>query len=141
MKKLEDIPKKNIFEVPDGYFDKLPGMVQARVAKRSAMPAWNLSWGWSFRYALPVLMLMAVGIFWFRSGSMVNTDYESEMARIQTDQLAVFLDDHDLTTDDLVESMTWSTSDLNELEKSVYDTYHVSHQEIEKVLDEYNVEL
>ena len=32
MKKLEDIPKKEIFDVPDGYFEKLPGKIQARIS-------------------------------------------------------------------------------------------------------------
>jgi hypothetical protein len=35
MKKLEDIPKKTIFEVPEGYFDKLPGVIQSRIAEQN----------------------------------------------------------------------------------------------------------
>lgn len=31
--KLEDIPKKNIYQVPEGYFDKLPNRVMAQVRK------------------------------------------------------------------------------------------------------------
>ena len=52
MKKLEDIPKQNIFEVPDGYFDKLPSVIQARIAKPEPK-FWQLP---AFRYAMPLLI-------------------------------------------------------------------------------------
>ena len=32
--KLEDLPQKEIFDVPEGYFEKLPGTIQARIAER-----------------------------------------------------------------------------------------------------------
>ena len=35
MKKLEEIPKKEVFKVPEGYFENLPGIIQARVAQQN----------------------------------------------------------------------------------------------------------
>ena len=139
MKKLDDIPKKNIFEVPERYFDELPGVIQARVTGQGTR-SWSLSGVWSLRYAVPVLILMAVGVFWFQNDPRA-TDVESQLSEIQSEQLADYLEDHDLTTEDLIETVVWSPSDLTELEQTVYSTYEAFHQEIEKVLDEYNVEL
>jgi hypothetical protein len=34
--KLKDLPKKNIYQVPDRYFDQLPGVVMARVRERES---------------------------------------------------------------------------------------------------------
>lgn len=34
--KLDDLPKKNIYRVPDRYFDQLPGVVMARVRKKES---------------------------------------------------------------------------------------------------------
>jgi hypothetical protein len=34
--KLDDLPKKNIYQVPDRYFDQLPGVVMARVREKEA---------------------------------------------------------------------------------------------------------
>lgn len=134
MKKLEDIPKKNIFEVPEGYFEKLPGIIQARVAKPEPI-RWFVP---SLKFALPVLALVAVGIFWFTS--QTGQSIEEQLSRIQTEQLVAYLDDSDLTMDDLAETVTWSESDLNELEEKVYSTMEVTGEELDILFEEFNVE-
>ncbi len=144
MKRLEEIPRKSIFNVPEGYFDRLPGIIQARVSQEKPVPAWRPSFSMALRYALPVLVLMTVGIFWFKNSSVSissTADVEVALQSIQPGQLAIYLDDHELTTEDLVETITWSADDLKDLENSVYATLDVSHQEVEKILDEYDVEL
>ena len=45
---LSDIPKKNIYQVPDGYFEKLPYQIQQ---KTSALPSTNTTFAW-WRYKL-----------------------------------------------------------------------------------------
>jgi hypothetical protein len=134
MKKLEDIPKKNIFEVPEGYFEKLPGIIQSRVATPEATPWFAPTW----KFALPVLALVAVGIFWFSSQSGVSL--EQQLADIQTEQLIAYLDDGDLTMDDLAETVTWSETDLDELEEKVFSSIEVSGDELDILLEEFNVE-
>jgi len=32
--KLDDLKPENIFSTPDGYFDRLPAQIQARIKKR-----------------------------------------------------------------------------------------------------------
>jgi hypothetical protein len=34
--KLDDLPKRNIYQVPDRYFDQLPGRVMARVREKES---------------------------------------------------------------------------------------------------------
>lgn len=34
--KLDDLPKKNIYQVPDRYFDQLPGRVMSRVREKES---------------------------------------------------------------------------------------------------------
>lgn len=134
MRKLEDIPKKNIFEVPEGYFEKLPGIIQSRVAKPEVHPWFAPTW----KFALPVLALVAVGIFWFSSQPGVSI--EQQLADIQTEQLIAYLDDGDLTMDDLAETVTWSETDLDELEEKVFSSIEVSGDELDILLEEFNVE-
>jgi len=55
MKKLDEIPKKNIFEVPDDYFDRLPMKIQARLEKPAQTQSGSV-WNVAFRYALPSLV-------------------------------------------------------------------------------------
>lgn len=139
MKKLDDLPKKNIFEVPEGYFERLPGVIQSRTAAKTKSTAY--AWGSALRYSLPILLLAAVGIFWF------NTNYntplrgvEVELENMEPDQLSLFLNDTDLNTDELIETMTWSEDDLNELQDDVYSKLEVTGQQVESLLDEYGDE-
>ncbi|HNV28556.1 MAG TPA: hypothetical protein PKJ83_05445 [Cyclobacteriaceae bacterium] len=134
MKKLEDIPKKNIFEVPEGYFEKLPGIIQSRVAKPDPTPWFAPTW----KFALPILAFIAVGIIWFTS--QTGDSIEQQLASIQTEQLIAYLDDGDLTMDDLAETVTWSETDLDELEEKVFSTIEVSGDELDILLEEFSVE-
>lgn len=135
MKKLEDIPKKNIFEVPEGYFEKLPGIIQARVAKPEPT-----RWYWSpgVKFALPVVGLIALGIFWFTSQS--GASFEQQLAEIQTEQLIAYLDDGDLNIEDIAETVTWSEIDLIELEDKVFESFDVAEDELDILLEEFSVE-
>jgi hypothetical protein len=118
MKKLEDIPKKEVFNVPDGYFDKLPGIIQARAAKpeKERRPVW----GFTLRYALPTVALLAVGIVWFIQTHKV-TDAEQLLSSIQAEDLVAYLNDSDITTEELLAEVEWSDDDAKEIEGNVYD--------------------
>jgi len=131
MKKLEDIPKKNIFEVPEGYFEKLPGIIQSRVAKPEPVSLWVTS----LKYALPVLALVAVGAFWFIGQS--EKTFDEQLAGIQTEQLMAYLNDTDLQIDDLSETVSWNEIDLIELEDKVYSTFEMTGNELDLLLEEF----
>ena len=134
MKKLEDISKKNNFEVPDGYFEKLPGIIQARVAKPEPAP-WFVP---ALKFALPMVAVLSIGIFWYSSQG--QDTIEEQLAAIQTEQLVAYLDDATLNFDDLAESVTWSEDDLNELEEKVFNSYDVSDTDLDILLEEFNTE-
>ncbi len=137
MKKLEDLPKKNIFEVPDGYFDQLPGVIQSRIVQKEKNP--ETSWSLAFRYALPVLLLAGIGIFWFNYDKQGSA--EEELQTVNPEQLTLFLNDTDLSTEELIETVAWSNADLEDLEDEVYSSLEVTSPEMDKVFDEYDSEL
>jgi len=132
MKKLEDIPKKNIFEVPEGYFEKLPGIIQARVIKPEPVRIWVTS----LKFALPVLAIVAFGVFWFTSSK--EESFDEQLAGIQTEQLIAYLNTADLQIDDLSESVDWNEFDLIELEDKVYSTFDITGDELDLLIDEFN---
>jgi hypothetical protein len=113
MKKLEDISRENIFKVPDGYFEKLPGVIQARVAKPEPK-AWFAP---AYKFALPVVALAIALTVWFTSRQGVSL--EDQLNEIQTEQLMAYLEESDLSADLLTEEISWSEEDLNELEEEV----------------------
>lgn len=116
MKKLEDIPKNNPFSVPDGYFDKLPGMIQARIEAgtvRKEVPYLR----YALQYAMPVITLIIVAIIYLTPKA--NT-YNDILASVSTEQLAVYLSDSDLTTDDILDSAELDEESADAIETDVY---------------------
>jgi hypothetical protein len=115
MKKLEEIAKENIFKVPDGYFEKLPGVIQARVAK----PEPKVWFAPAFKFALPVVAIAIAVTVWFTSQGV---SFEDQLNEIQTEQLMAYLEESDLSADLLTEEVSWSAEDLNELEEKVFSS-------------------
>ncbi len=142
MKKLEEIPKKNVFEMPDGYFDRLPGIIQSRISETEPIGAVFFSWRVTLRYAVPILVMLTLGIGWYESQQMSsNGNIRLQLAAIRPSELAAYLEEHDVATEDLVETASWSPDDLSDLENSVYSDLDVSRKAIENMIDENDVEL
>ena len=118
--KLNDIPKHNIYEVPEGYFDRLPMRVMEQTAAKGAAAAPRFAGFWQpVRLVLAplVLLLVFVGVFFFNIdvtqqqpqpeyvslGSIPEAeivDYLDSYARLETSDFEdVSLADQELTAD------------------------------------------
>jgi hypothetical protein len=126
MKKLDDIPKKNIYKVPDGYFDRLPTVIQARMAKAPGRTPLAVTLRFSLRYALPVIALVAAGIFWFRPEPTV----QMQLNEIDASQVALYLDNSyaaDIEQTDNHDN-DWTEAELDELTDDVYSNMEYSDE-------------
>ncbi|SKC85600.1 hypothetical protein [Ohtaekwangia koreensis] len=132
--KLEDLPKKEIFSVPEGYFEKLPGIIQARVAEQQRQPESRPVLKYTFQYALPVVALIMVGIFWFNNRAGQATT-ESMLAEIQTEDLIAYLDDTEMSTDELLDHASLDASDVDEIENEVYG-FDLDDETLDIITDE-----
>lgn len=113
MKRLEDIPKKNIFETPEGYFDELPNIIQTRVAEKStASPI--PSFGLVLRYAIPVVVVAFTLFFVFRQNDTIGSPNEM-LATVSSEELTYYLIESDFTTDELLDLVDLSDSDIDAL--------------------------
>ena len=121
MKKLEDIPKNDLFKVPEGYFETLPGRIQARVSNGSYQPERSFVFSYRLQYIVPVILIaITLGIFWY-SGTDKHQDTEVLLSSVSTDDLVAYLSDSELTTEDLLENVEFNKMDLEEIEQEVYD--------------------
>lgn len=130
MKKLEDIPKKTVFKVPEGYFEQLPTTIQSRMAEKQRTGA-SAAVGF-LRYALPVLALVVFGIMWFRPEPRI----EDELAGIDEEQIALYLataEHADL--EEIPDAENWTTSELDQLEEEVYSNMEYSNEQLLEELD------
>ncbi len=137
MKKLDDIPKRDIFEVPDGYFDKLPLIIQARLEKPEAwsLPVWNMA----LRYALPVIVVGFALVFIFKPKTM--HDPEGLLAEIGSDHLVAFLHDSDVSEQDLLEVAALNEADADSLTVHVNENYLLEGLDMKDLKNELENEL
>jgi hypothetical protein len=131
MKKLENITKTNIFSVPNGYFERLPEIIQSRVAKPAPAKWVSLS----LRLSLPVAAVLVVV---FLRWSARQPSLEEQLNTIETEQLLAYIDSHELMWDGL-EEHEWTEEDLSALEESVYsamDMMEIPDQLLEELKQE-----
>lgn len=111
MIRLDDIPKKSLFEAPEGYFDKLPERIRYRMANPEPTPAWGTL---ALKYALPVLALAAASIFVLTNRG--NLSAEEIIAGIESEQLVAYLAETDVNTDDLLEAAPLDATEAESLQ-------------------------
>jgi hypothetical protein len=116
MKKLEEIPKKGIFEVPDGYFDRLPGMIQARVAEKSTQTRPHLRY--ALAYALPVALLLVMAITYLTPQK--NLSAEEMLASVSSEELVAFLENSEVSLDELLDYADYDDAMLDAIESEVF---------------------
>jgi hypothetical protein len=118
MKKLEDISKNHPFKVPEGYFDKLPGIIQARMAEKTDVKEAKPYFRYALQYALPVVVLAIVAIIYLVPGDPQSVD--SMLASVSTEELIAYLEQSEITTEELLESMDLNTENVEAIESEVY---------------------
>ena len=135
MKKLEDIPRKNVFEVPEGYFDRLPGIIQARVAEKENSHAWSPYFRYSLQYALPALILVVASIFYFRTPEALSV--QDLLASVDSEQLVAYLGESDLNTDELLEFVSLDPNEVAAIQESSLDEIGLSDEDVDGLSDEF----
>jgi hypothetical protein len=121
MRKLDDIPKKHPFNVPDDYFDQLPGKIQARVQGKDREHVGT--WAPVMRYALAMIVVAAVAFVWLWGGANSHDAESPEaiLASLETADLVAYLNEGEITTDELLEGMRFNNDDATEIEEAVFN--------------------
>lgn len=118
MKKLEDIPKKHPFNAPEDYFDRLPGMIQARIEKESGVKEARPYFRYALQYALPVIVLAIVAVIYLVPQK--SQDVDTMLASVSTEELVAYLEQSELTTDELLDSWELDAISIEAIESEVY---------------------
>jgi hypothetical protein len=118
MKKLEDIPKNHPFKVPEGYFDRLPGVIQARIAEKSEVKEAKPYFRYALQYALPIIILAVVAVIYFVPKD--GQDVDTMLASVSTEELVAYLEDSEITTEELLEEMTLDDESVEAIESQSY---------------------
>ena len=120
MKKLDDIPKQNIFEVPDGYFDRLPMKIQARIEATKPVPVMS-KWNLALRFAVPALVIILGVAYFFNPAAKSGT--EDLLASINTENLIAYLDESDITENEILEAVKFDEIDADSLNLQMHSDF------------------
>lgn len=120
MKKPDELPKQHPFNVPDQYFDRLPGRIQSRLADRRG--SMSPVFAQVMRYGLAMFIVAALAFVWLWTA---NTQYSGEtpediLAGLETADLVAYLNDGDITTDELLDEIQLSSDDADQIEDAVF---------------------
>ena len=132
MKKLEKIPKNNIFEVPDGYFNKLPLKIQARIEAKNPMPEQQPWLRYSLRYALPMFVFALTLIFIFKPKVDAT---EKILASVSTEELVAYLEVDSFSTDELLAQYAFDEASADAIEQEVYFSFDFTIDDIDELSD------
>ncbi len=139
MKKLDEIPKKSFFEAPEGYFEHLPGIIQARLAPPEvdlkASSGWLFYLGYSLKYALPVVAIAAASFFFLNMPGAQSP--EDLLATIDTAYLVAYLDDADVSTDDLLDNVSLDQDEASAIQQDTMEEIDLNDQDAEVLKDEF----
>ena len=109
--KVDKLPKKQLYSVPDDYFKDLPGIIQARAVKPEQSRKPVIIWSSALRYALPALALVMRLVYFGLRIEKTDIDVQAMIDEISTEELVSYITDSEITTDELL-----SLIDVNELD-------------------------
>ena len=139
--KLEEIKKKNIYTVPDKYFDQLPTRIQSRMNEKKPVFGISVNWSIVLKVATPSFAVILL-LFYF--GASRNNTYKSAeeiLAQVETEDLIAYLETTDITTEDIIEELDLSTIDLNfEDEGPIIQDFEMDAQDLDFLYDEYGID-
>jgi hypothetical protein len=133
MKKLEDIPKKEVFNTPEDYFDSLPTRIQARIAEKDERTAHAFTFHPALKLGIAAMVVVAIGIFWFSPSN--QADAESILAAVDTEDLVAYLSESDISTEEVIEAAGFNSEDIDEIQGDVFDLQELDLEGID--VDEY----
>jgi hypothetical protein len=138
MKKLEKIPKNNIYKVPDGYFDQLPMKIQARIETRSATQTRIAMLSrYALSYVIPAIALLIIA-FWIFTPAP-DKSVESMLSSVSTEQLITYLEDNNLTTDELLDNLEFDEYSIESIENEVYSDFDLDEEMLQLLPDELEI--
>ena len=123
---LNQLPKKDSFQVPENYFDELPGLIQERVRVKAQTP-----WKTALKYALPfVLLIVSIGFF-----TQNKTD---ETVQISKQEAADYIDNHmDIDFDEILLAEEISVQTVEQhTETSAVEDYLLDEADEELLIEE-----
>jgi hypothetical protein len=130
--KLEEIEKKNIFEVPEGYFDALPMAIQKRIENKEQKTFSLPSFSFSFEYAFPLLFVTIATVFIYKS-YYSSTSTTNLLEGVNTETLVAYLSESEITEEEIIKSVNHAQFDFQSAPANSLETIDFEETTLDKL--------
>lgn len=134
--RLDDIDKKNKFEVPEGYFEDLPMKIQQRIEQEKKSPQTIQLPVWSMALAASILLILSF-VFIFNENEQ---SAEELLAEISQEELIAYVDYFDLDVYDIASAFPEDAELIEFEEMEMLDGLDMEDSSLDEILNEYNLE-
>ena len=139
--KLEDIEKKNIYRVPDRYFDQLPMRIQSRVNAENPVNRFTFSWKFVTKIAVPAFALVLILFYFGINNSNTNLSSEQLLAMVDTEDIIAYLETTDITADEILEEIDLTMLDLDfSNEGAMMEDIDMDAEDMDVLFDEFGID-
>lgn len=102
MTKLKDIPPKDIYKVPEGYYEELFEQVTHRIGQE---PQKGLLYQPRFKLILASIVIILLALWYFLDNTTNNYSIQDELSTIDRSELLQFAYDNDFSITDITSEL------------------------------------
>lgn len=141
--RLEDIKKRQVFtEPPVRYFDKLPGIIQAKTANKTVRRA---QWYWvGILKLVPVAAVMVLIALY--SGLLNNKEsvpgFDELLSEVTSDEIIQYLEGLDLTNEEILQEVDLRalSLELEDLHDPLFDNLNIEDETLLQLYDDFDIQ-
>ena len=141
--RLEDIDKRQVFtKPPDGYFEKLPGIIQAKTANKAKTGA-KTYWLTALKLAPVAGLLVFIALY---SGVFNSQDsgqgLEDVLSEVSTDDIIWYLEELDITNDEIFEEVDLKalSLEIDDMRNPLLESMEIEDEALIELYDDYNMQ-
>ena len=142
--RLEDLDKRQVFnQPPEGYFDRLPGVIQAKTAHKAGSDGRQVFWIKVLKL-IPVAAVLALimvysGLF---SRQESTPGFEDLLSEVTTDDIILYLEDMEISNEEILEEvdLTAFSVEFESHEDPLIDNLDIEDESLIQLYQEYDLQ-
>ncbi|WP_424964179.1 hypothetical protein [Ekhidna sp.] len=134
--KLDDIDKKEVFKVPEGYFEGLPMRIQKRVDSEKPVTRQQFTPKWGLALAASIALVVTFVFVLYNNGPSP----EDMLAEISQDELVAYLELMELDEYEIASAFDEDMEIFDKEDANILDGIDLEEDAIDDVLLEYDLE-
>ncbi len=142
--RLEDLEKRQVFNKPPaGYFDRLPGIIQAKTAHQAGKTGRWASWVWALRLAPVAAMLVIIALY---SGmfqqQLDDPGFEEILSQVTSEEIILYLEELDISNDEILEEVDLKalSLELEQMHDPLMDNLEIQDESLIQLYEDFDLQ-